>query len=78
MEHSLDERLEKQTGELTEQELLSGGFEQAWQVHRSSFDAILFEEASFNKACKPSIAASKKCSLRGTALSAFGWTMGAS
>lgn len=40
-----DERLEARVDQLTEAELLSGGFEQAWQVHRSTFDAILFEAA---------------------------------
>lgn len=40
-----DERLEKSVDDLSEAELLSGGFEQAWQVDRESFDQILFENA---------------------------------
>ena len=38
-----DERLEQNIQNMTEQELWDGDFEHAWQVSRSSFDAILFE-----------------------------------
>ena len=40
-----DERLEKCAGTISTTELLEGDFEHAWQVSRSSFDAILFEAA---------------------------------
>jgi flavin-dependent dehydrogenase len=40
-----DERLDRDLAGLTEEGLLSGGYEHAWQVDRARFDELLFEEA---------------------------------
>jgi flavin-dependent dehydrogenase len=40
-----DERLEVDLPNLTEAELKNADYEQAWQVHRSSFDRIIYESA---------------------------------
>jgi len=40
-----DERLEQDLPNLTEEQILSGDYEHAWQVHRSSFDDIIHRAA---------------------------------